>query len=279
MKIKEYFRPQSMEEAAGKMKETGGRAAYLAGGTDLLLEEGLELEFVIDLTVLNLSYIHREDRQIRIGATTTIAELERYPAIKALGDGILHECAEQFSCLQIKNMATVGGNIASAVPSADMPPPLIALDAEAVIAGEKQRIIPLEDLFTGPRKTILDGEILKEIIVPVPPPTARCQFLKICRTPGGIALVSLATLLEAEEGICKKARIVPGGVAPTPRRAREAESFLQGKALTEENICEAAEIVAQGVSPSFRRASPDYRRSMSYVLTKRALLNSLERGK
>jgi len=274
MKLKEFFRPQSVEEAVRRVKEDPERGAYVAGGTDLLLEEDRSLDFVIDLIPLNLNYIRREDGEIKLGATAPISELERSPEIKDLADGILYKCAKQFSSLQLRNMATIGGNIASAVPSADFPPPLIALDAEAVIVGEEQRILPLKDVFIGPRKTILGSDILKELVIPIPPPTARCRFLKIARTPGGIALANLATLLEEEEGICKKIRIVAGGLAPTPLRVEEAEDFLQGKALTEENILKAAEIVAERVSPSFHRASPEYRRRMSYVLTERALLDS-----
>jgi len=280
MKLKEFFRPQSVEEAVRRMKAGPGRGAYVAGGTELLmlLERGLALDFVVDLTALDLNYIRREGDKLRIGATTTIDELERSEQIKNMAEGLLYQCARQFSSPQLRNMATIGGNIAGAVPSADSPPPLIALGAQARIIGEggEVRDLPLEDIFTGVREIALDGDMLQELLVPLPPPGLHCRFLKTASTPGGIAIVNLATALKVEEGICQEVRIALGAVAPTPMRAREAEEFLRGKELNEKSITKAAEIVAQEVRPiGDQRASADYRRQLSFVLTERALLDSV----
>lgn len=277
MKIREFIRPKSIEEAVQKMAVGRGKGAFIAGGTDLLLEHERSLDFVIDLTALDLRYIRQGDVGISIGAVTPIHDLEKSHDIKGLADGMLAECASHFAGLQIRNMATVGGNIVNAIPSADVPPPLLALDAQAKILGGEEKIIPLKDFFLDVRKTVLNGDLLVEIIIPKPHKLAKGRFLKIARTPGDIATINVATLLELNDGKCEKVRIALGAVAPTPLRAFRAEESLQGQELTIAAIEKAAAIAGEEVKPiSDHRASADYRREMSVLLTKRALMDSME---
>jgi carbon-monoxide dehydrogenase medium subunit len=265
MKAKEYFRPSSIEEAVRVMRRSAGRGAYLAGGTDLVSSER-SLDLIVDLTALGLGYIKANAHEIRIGATTTISELARSPDVP----GVLREAGLNFASVQLRNVATVGGNLVSAVPSADLALPLLALDAQVRILGEDKRVIPLREFFIGPRQTLLKDDLLIELTMPCPVPSAHQRFFKLSHRPGDIAIVSLAVLLEEKDGQCEKVRIALGAVAPIPMRATQAEAFLQGQVLTDETISEAVDLVASEIRPiTDHRASADYRRRMSALLTRR----------
>jgi carbon-monoxide dehydrogenase medium subunit len=265
MKAKEYFRPSSIEEAVRVMRRSAAQGAYLAGGTDLVPSER-SLSLVIDLTALGLDYIKPNAHEIRIGATTTINELACSPDVP----NMLREAASNFASVQLRNVATIGGNLASAVPSADMALPLLALDAQVRIRGQDARVVSVKEFFIGPRQTLLKDDLLVEMIVPRPSSSAHEKFFKLSHRPGDIAIVSSAVLLEERNKQCQKVRIALGAVAPIPMRAAQAEAFLEGKALTEENIRKVAELVASEVRPiTDHRASADYRRKMSALLTRR----------
>ncbi|MEE9519204.1 MAG: FAD binding domain-containing protein, partial [bacterium] len=195
---------------------------------------------------------------------------------------IISEASGEIGHYNLRHLATIGGNLCNAVPSADAAIPLIALDAEAVIAGvDGDRIVKFEDFFTFVQETVLDeSEIQKEIRIPQQPPGTGASFKRIGRTNVDIALVNAAVRLVLDgDGVCADSRIVLGAVAPTPIRARRAEEMLIGRKLTAELIEEAAETAAQGTKPiSDVRASAEYRREMSRVLVKRALIEALSRA-
>lgn len=277
MKIQEFIRPKSIEEVTEFVATNSGSGAIIAGGTDLLLEHDRVLDYVIDLTALDLRYIRQNADSLSIGAATPIHDLEKAAETKIFADGMLAECAAHFAGLQIRNMATIGGNIVNAIPSADVPPPFLALDAQVRIFGKEERVIPLRDFFLDVRETVLGDDLLVEVIVPIPPENARGRFLKVARTPGDIATVNVATLLQEKDGKCENVRIALGAVYPTPLRAVKAEEFLIGNDLSMTSIEKAAQIVGDEVKPiSDHRASAAYRKQMSILLTKRALMSSIE---
>jgi carbon-monoxide dehydrogenase medium subunit len=183
---------------------------------------------------------------------------------------------------QIRNFATVGGNLCNASPSADLAPPLIALDATVCLAGrEGERRLPLEAMFLGPGRSALEaGELLKEIHVP--PPAGQTVYLKQApRAYMDIAVVGVAVRIEQADGRCEQARIALGAVAPVPLRAFRAETELVGRPLTAERIQRAAAIAAEECSPiDDVRSSAWYRRRAVEVLTRRALqqLQQLDGG-
>ncbi len=220
-----------------------------------------------------LATLAQEAGELVIGAAATIAQIEEWQALSEADDGLMQSCARQFASEQIRNMATVGGNLASAVPSADFATPLLALETQCVIqALEGQRTVPLERFFGGPHQSVLEKELLVELRFPIPTAGVKTEFLKIGRNPGDIATINVATLLELEGDTIQRTRIALGAVAPTPIRAYAAEAFLAGKPATDENIQRAAELAREAVRPiSDQRASADYRRQMSMVLTRRAL--------
>jgi CO/xanthine dehydrogenase FAD-binding subunit len=184
--------------------------------------------------------------------------------------------------VQIRNLATLGGNLCNAAPSADMAPPLLALDAEAVIAGPRgERRVPITDFFSGVRRTVLSpDEILLEIVIPAPGPRSGGHYLR--HTPRrelDIAVVGVASQLTLSNGVCSKARIALAAVAPVPLRAREAEQLLEGKPVTPEGIERAAEMAVGAARPiSDQRGSADYRLHLVRVLTRRTLRTALARA-
>jgi carbon-monoxide dehydrogenase medium subunit len=192
------------------------------------------------------------------------------------------ESAALLGSVQVRNLATVGGNICNAAPSADMAPPLVALEAQAVIAGPKgERRVPLSDFFTGVRKTVVGpDELLVEIFVPAPGPHSGGSYIR--HTPRrelDIAVVGVASQVTIANGVCAKARISLAAVAPTPVRATAAEAALEGKPLTPELIERAADLAGQAAKPiSDQRGSADFRRHLVRILTRRTLTTALARA-
>jgi len=271
MTIRAFFNPASIEEAVNLMYAQPGNGAYVAGGTDVLCAQAWP-DFVVNVKGL-LNGLKREGDAFVIGASATVSQVEFWQALAEADDGLMRACAKDFASRQIRNMATVGGNLASAVPSSDFATPLLALEAQCVVQGPTQRkTVPLDRFFSGPHQSVLDKELLVELRVPVPAAGVKTQFLKIGRNPGDIASINVATLVELEGDTVKKARIALGAVAPTPIRAYEAEAFLSGKQATDDNLERASEMAREATSTiSDQRASADYRKHMSMVLTNRAL--------
>jgi carbon-monoxide dehydrogenase medium subunit len=258
----------------------------VAGGTDLLpqLKNGLlRPACVVDLSgVGGLRRLHRDDgRGLRIGAAVTARALELDPGVRAEYPA-LAESAALVGSVQVRNLATVGGNLCNAAPSADMAPPLVALDAEAVIAGPRgQRRVPLADFFVGVRRTVLAAdELLVEIAVPSAGPHSGGHYLR--HTPRrelDIAVVGVASQLTLSGGVCAKARIALAAVAPVPVRATAAERALEGQPVTPAQIERAAELAVGAARPiSDQRGSVEFRRHLVRVLTRRTLTTALARA-
>ena len=255
----------------------------LAGGTDLLVQKPSSVKYVIDLKGLPLDYIRGNPDGISIGATTTFSHILESPLMHTSPYNVLTDSARQLGHRNIRNLATIGGNICNAVPSADAPPALIALDAEAVVItdGDIKRL-PLESFFTGVRRTILgQGEFLREIYLPPQSGRVGASFMKLSRTRVDIALVNVASKVTLDkQNVCTEARIVLGAVASTPLRSREAENSLLGKEITDEIVAKAAQYASEKAKPiSDIRASKEYRQEMVKVLTKRAITEANKRAK
>ena len=281
----EMVLPGTVEECLRVLGERGGDAKLVAGGTDLLpqMKNGLlKPGFVVDLSgVAPLKSLRAEDGGLRVGAAVTARALELDKRVRARYTS-LAESGALIGSVQVRNLATVGGNLCNAAPSADMAPPLIALEAEAVITGPKgERRVPLVDFFTGVRSTVLGpDELLLELAVPAPGPRSGGQYLR--HTPRrelDIAVVGVASQLTLSDGVCKKARIALAAVAPVPLRATEAERALEGQAVTPDRIAQAAELAVGAARPiSDQRGSADFRRHLVRVLTRRTLTRALERA-
>lgn len=182
---------------------------------------------------------------------------------------------------QVRNVGTVGGNICNAVPSADLPPILIALGATIKLVGATgERTLPLEEFFTGPNRSVLaQDEILTEIVIPDQPATGSTYIKFGLRRSGALAVVGVAVAVTVAGDTITDARICLGAVAPTPLRAMEAENYLRGQKISDEVLAEAGVIAARECKPiSDIRASAEYRRDMVRVFTKRALRKAINEG-
>jgi carbon-monoxide dehydrogenase medium subunit len=237
---------------------------------------------VVDLSRLPPLRRLKGDRQgLRVGAAVTARELELDAHVRR-GYQSLAEGGALVGSVQIRNLATVGGNLCNAAPSADMAPPLLALEAEAVIAGPQgERRVPLASFFLGVRRTVLaHDEVLVELVVPAPGPRSGGNYLR--HTPRrelDIAVVGVAAQLTLSNGTCAKARIALAAVAPTPVRATAAEQALEGQPVTPEAIERAAELAVGAAQPiSDQRGSADFRRHLVRVLTRRTLTTALARA-
>ena len=266
------------------LKENGPGGRFLAGGTDLIIamkEKGLVPKYIVDLKrVPGLTGIRENrDGSITIGALTTMREIETSPLLTKKYPFLCQSAAEVGS-IQIRNRATVGGNMANATPSADVAPSLIALNATVKIAGTAgERTLALEEFFRGPGQTVMNpDEILTEITIPKTSPRLVGEYIKFSpREMMDLAYVGVAVAFEygEKEKRCGGVRIVLGAVAPTPMRARNAEALLDGQVLTEELATKAGDEAAKESKPiSDVRSSADYRRAMVGAMTKRALLNA-----
>jgi carbon-monoxide dehydrogenase medium subunit len=284
----EYFAPTTLDEAVTLLRDNSG-ARPLAGGTDLVVQmkEGAT-RFPYPAGIVNLRGVSElrgvdfsESEGLRIGAGATMSEIvessavrERYPAL-ADGAGVV-------GSLQTMNMATVGGNLCNAAPSADTAPALLVYEAKAVIVGPSgRREVPLAELFLGPGKTVLkENELLAELRLPVPAAGTGAAYQRHTpRKQMDIAVVGVATLLTIEGGTISDARIALGAVAPTPIRAAKAEAALRGQAPGSEAFARAGETAAGECSPiQDIRGSPEFRRHLVRVMTERMLRLAAERA-
>lgn len=285
LELQRYLAPESLEEALQLLRQEGPGARVLAGGTDLFVamkEKGLRAECLVDIKrISELRGIGMaEDGRLRIGAATTLHEIERSETVKRVHP-LLSEAVGTIGSFQVRNRGTIGGNLANASPAADSAPALLVSDAELeLVSAGGVRIVPVEAFFRGPGQSVLEeDEVLKCVFVPVPPPGMCSAYLKFgVRRAMEISIVSVAVSLVLDEGgVCRRARVALGSVAPTPLRARRAEAVLLGR-IERERLEEAAEeAVAEAKPITDLRASAEYRRHIVRVLVKRAVREAISR--
>lgn len=267
--LKEYFRPASPEEAVEIKREYGEAAAYLAGGSDLLVHRPPELRAMIDIRHAGLGYARSVDGQLVIGGAALLRDAEAESA--EMAGGMLRLALRETAPWLIRNAATVAGNIANASPAADSVPALLALNAEVVLLGQSEESVALGEVLTGPHRTSLDGRLIREIRIPVRQGQLGA-FIKLARSKSDIAQVNVAVALQLDGGVARGVRIALGAVAPTAVRVRGAEELLEGEAPSAEILREVQRVVENEVSPiDDWRASAAYRRRMAGVLARRAL--------
>ena len=275
-KVEAFYRPANVREALRLLSSGKGQARVVAGGTDVVVEGGDSVRFLIDITRAGLSYIRHRGTACVIGATTTMAELEASDVIQALAGGLLSRAARSCGSVPIRNLATLGGNMANASPAADMATPLLVLDAAVVMADSKgRRKLPLAEYLAAARTSRYAKALLVEVVIPDPPRGKGCRwsFQKLGRTAVDISLVNVSAGLQLDSrGRVKWARIALGSVSPAPMRAFGAEQRMAGRILDQALLAEIGAAVAREVHPiSDARASAEYRREICSVLTRRAL--------
>lgn len=282
----DYCAPKGLEEALDIFAEYGERAKALAGGTDLIIfmEKGrLKPDLVVEIPFRPpFVGVEATDSHIRIGSRTTMRELETSFLIRERIP-ILAEAASKVGSLQIRNLATIGGNICTASPAGDTLPALLVLDASVrLVSKGGERTIPLREFFLGPGETVRRAdELLTEVIVPIPPYRSGWSFYKLSvRRCMDIAIVNAAALIQVNEnGFITDAKIALGSVAPTPIRVYESEERLKGNIINDILLDEVGRLAQEASSPiTDQRGTAEYRRIMVYRLTKRVVKEAYERA-
>ncbi|GAC1431476.1 MAG: hypothetical protein NVSMB65_04960 [Chloroflexota bacterium] len=273
-----YRQPATLDEALLLLREHAGTARIVAGGTDVLVElsRGLRpTSTLIDITrVLDLKYIREEGGALCLGALATHNDVVASPACVAGALPLAQACWE-IGAPQIRTRATVAGNLVTASPANDTITPLLALDAEVVLASmEGERTLPLAAFYTGFRATALRaGELLREVRVPLPPGRRQGVFLKLgLRRAQAISVVNVAIVLSWEGERIAAARISLGCVAPVVARAPAAEAYLTGAALSDETIAAAGLLACREIAPiDDVRGPAAYRRATVAALVSEGL--------
>jgi len=309
MKTFDYFKPKTFDEALNLLSKYGEKAKLIAGGTDVIVM--IKQKAIAPEVLISLQGIPGLDQMIyngslSIGPMVTHRAIEKSEVIKnnfsALADAV-----DDLGSVQIRNVATIGGNICTAAPSADTATPLLVLGTQVKIKSIKEeRTVPIEEFFKGPGESVLKtGEMVKELSIPKPLPNTGSAYYKLQRRLaldlpilGVSVLLSLdknkvtcsdllctaspiSTILhkmEDDEIVCKDVRIALGVAAPTPMRALKAEALLRGKKLSDELLEETANIASQEAQPrDSLRGEAWYRKDMVRVLVKRMAMKSIER--
>ncbi len=277
-----YYRVETLDEALELIDKLDD-FKVIAGGTDLVMDLRIgryKPRNIVDISnIRELDYIVDEGDKIRIGALTRLQEILESPIVKTKAP-VLAEAIYQMASWQIRNIATIGGNLCNASPAADTAPPLMVLEAQLKLASKTgTRTVPITEFFLGPRKTVLKkNELLTEIIIPYEKDVGTSMIKLGRRNSFTLSVVAVAALVKVEDNKFKDVRVALNSVAPTPVRAKSVEKSLIGKEVTLENIEEAAKLVVNDISPiSDVRASAEYRKEMSIILTRDSLIKSLER--
>ncbi len=280
MKQFQYHQPETIEDVCLLLSKYEKEVNILAGGTDLIVQmtKGfLTPKHVINIKkVGSLDFIREDAQGFTLGALTTMADIVAHSGLQQKLP-IIASSAKSIGSAQIRNLATLGGNLCNASPSADMSPSLLVLEATVRVVGlQGSRTLPLSDFFVGPGTVDLaSGEWLVEVSIPFPAESTKMIYHKLGpRRAMDCAVVSVAVAISLHEltGECKKARIALGAVAPTPVRIIEAEKLIEGKAAKEVPLSKIAEAVRQGIAPIIDvRGSVEYRYETATNLTIRAI--------
>jgi len=280
-----YLAPRSVPDAIGLLAQYGGEAKILAGGQSLIPMMRFrfaEPRYVIDINhVPDLAGVQERDGYIAIGALTREVDLEHSEVARSRAP-ILIDTAQVVADPLVRNLATVGGNLAHADPANDHPATMLALRAQVVATGASgRRVIPIDDFFVDTFTTALGPEeILTEIRVPLPPARSGGAYVKFERKVGDYAIAGTAAQVTlAADGTVATAGIGLTNASYRPLRAADAEAYLTGKAPTEETILEAARLASVASDPGGDLRGPaDYKRAMVRTVTARALRAALARA-
>jgi carbon-monoxide dehydrogenase medium subunit len=309
MKKFDYLKPKTLEEALSLLNQQGKKAKLIAGGTDVIVlikQKTMAPDILISLRgIPGLDQI-QYNGTLRIGALVTHRAIEKSEVIRKEFSA-LADAADVLGSIQIRNVATIGGNICTAAPSADTATPLLVLGTQVKIKSLKEeKTVPIEEFFTGPGETILKkGEIVTELVMPKPLPHTGSAYWKLQRRLAlDLPILGVSTLLSLDKGtiscsdmlctvspissilhtmeqdelVCKEVRIALGVAAPTPIRALKAESLLRGKKISDELLEEVAETAVKEAQPRDTiRGEAWYRSDMIRVLVKRMVMKSIER--
>lgn len=275
-----YHEPATVQEACALLAEYGQDSRVLAGGTDLVIQmkhNKIAPKHLVNIkNIPELQTITEDEQGMSIGAATPLSALVNHATV-AKKIPMLAKAAHSVGSVQVRNRASIGGNICNAAPSADIAPGLLVLDTVLTVAGpEQERKLPIADFFTGPGTTVLQkGEVLTRLFIPWPEEHSGMIYLKHGPRQAmdcSVAGVALYLVINPEKNLCNEARLALGAVAPTPLRAVKAEKMICGKKTAELDFRATGNQAAKEASPiTDVRASAAYRQEMVSVLTVKAL--------
>jgi len=279
----DYKTPKTLQEACQLLWEACGKAKVIAGGTDLVIDlrnGDQNPQLLMDITNLKeLRGIEESDGTLSIGAAVSHSEIASSPLVRQYGD-VLSDAASEIGSPQIRNLGTIGGNIVNASPAADTLPPLLVLDATGKVASQEgEREVPVAQLIKGPYETTLQPhEILVRITFKKVPKNMKGCFVRLARREAmAIARMSMALLIQMQEGQVKDIRIAPGAVLPMPQRLEEVEEFLKGRFPDVELLRVASRKVSETmIRRSGIRPSTSYKAPVVEALFVRAMRMALE---
>ncbi len=277
----QYFSPQQIPEALEILSKYGKEIKIIAGGSDLLVQYHdrlYEIAGWLDLKNLTeLKKIELNSSEVSIGAMITHSQLEKSPQIKNYFP-ILSRAAAEIGSPQIRNRGTIGGNIVNASPAGDLLSPLIAYEAKLVLlSSDEKNIIPAEQFFTGPKKTILKpNQLLTQIILPLPPQNCYSSWVKVGKRKAlAISTIALAMVVKMSEDnqIIQGAKVCLSSIAPTPLEIKEVREEMIGKTFSQVNFTKLAQLVEDKISPiDDIRGTKEYRKEVA----RRIMIHCLE---
>jgi len=263
--LKEYVRPDELDVALSLVKERGTSARVIGGGIDLVRSSSPDIETLVDLSHLSLSYVRQTDKGVAIGATTTLTEiLENYL------QGVVVEMLHQVGAPPLRNLASMGGTLASAHPWSDVITLFLALGAQVTLYNGVTRMVPLSDLYAS--RALLSPAIITEALLPAYAKGTAAAFMKFSRTKFDIAILNCACLISTQNGDCKGVRLTAGGTPQLATLLPAAAEVLLGRRLNQTSIGQAAGIARETtLVRDDLRASGNYRRELVYAGVKRCL--------
>jgi len=275
----EYVAPRTLPDLFETLSGHGKELQVIAGGTDLMIalkERAAVPKIVVDLRCLRkeLGGVSVEDGVLRIGALATFSQIESSPFIARYANA-LRQAAANVGTLQIRSIATLGGNLATASPAADSAPPLIALGATVTLLSKSgQRSLPVQSLFVGPKRNGLGaGEIVSSVEIQADADVRSAWTRSAVRNENVLSTVSVAVASTIRDGRFGPSRVALGAVAPTPILAEKASGAMTGGEATPHEAERVAALAAEDARPiSDIRASASYRKRLVLVLTKRLIL-------
>jgi carbon-monoxide dehydrogenase medium subunit len=278
--LTEFVAPQTVDEAVAILRRKGSAACVLAGGTDVMVrvQRGQMPATCTTLVSLhNVDGLHdcsRDQGEFVVGAAVTASDLIRNPAVVECAP-ILSRVADRLASTQVRNLATIGGNLANASPAGDLINPLLLLDARLVLVSEEgRRTVPVEEFFTGPGETVMrPDELLVEVRFDAPPPRRVFRFEKAGTRPSmECSVVTVGLAFTPRDDLLTDVRVAFGSSAPIPLRGKKTEQVLEGQQPTPELAQQAARAAEAEVTPiSDVRGSDCYRRALVGVFLKRLL--------
>ena len=282
-KLTQFYYPETIEEACKYLNSKKEKTAVIAGGTSETLRKDNSIQALVDLSkVKELDYITKSKANFKIGAMTSVQEIFKSDKLSGPAGELLQEAAAKIGSTLLRNSITVGGNLAAIFPWSDLPPALLALDAEIVCkAGKPKRTIPVATLISEKPKSFLKkNEIIAEIQVPNYGKETGVSFRKFAKTQNDYSMITVAVRISKKAGKVAEARIALNAVTAGPVRCEEAEKLLEGQKPNADMIAQAAQIAAQKATiRNDYRASKAYKKEVLEVLVRRGIEEALKKAK